>query len=296
MHNYLDPAVASQLTRLDLRARLVVEGFITGLHKSPYHGFSVEFAEYRQYIPGDAIRYIDWKVFGKTDRFYIKTFEEETNLKAYLLMDGSASMKYAANPQKVSKFEYAITLAAALSFLLLHQQDATGLALFGDKIHNFIPARAKSSHLHLLLEYLANFEPSGSTNIANNLHTFAERIKQRGLIILISDLYDDLDAVLTALKHFRHKKHEIIVFHLMDESELKLNFDKETIFEDAETGQKLQMEPWTIQQDYQELIKKALNEFRMNCLQHRIDYHLINTQTPYNIALSQYLIKRSKMG
>jgi len=210
---YLDPEIVGKLKGMELRARMVVEGFIAGMHKSPYHGFSVEFAEHRQYMPGDNIRDIDWKVYAKSDRYYIKQYEEETNLKAYLLVDCSASMKYSSGG--VVKHDYAATLAAALSYMMLKQRDAVGLVSFDEKIRRYVPPRSKSGHLHVLLQEIANQKPSDKTDISSTLHEMAERITRRGLIIIFSDLLDDADKIISGLKHFRYKNHEMIVFHIL---------------------------------------------------------------------------------
>ncbi|MBN1561396.1 DUF58 domain-containing protein, partial [candidate division KSB1 bacterium] len=211
---YLQPQTASKLANLNLVARLVVEGFITGLHKSPYHGFSVEFAEHRQYMPGDEIKHIDWKVYAKTDRHFIKQFEEETNLKSYMLLDSSASMGYTSHA--LSKLEYSSYLVAALSYLMLKQRDSVGLVTFDEKIRTFMPPRSVKSYLTLILKELHKTTSHERTNVAATLHQMAERIHRRGLIILFSDLLDNPQKVMSGLKHFRHKKHEVIVFHILD--------------------------------------------------------------------------------
>ena len=230
---YLDPQIVSRLSRMDVKARLVVEGFVAGLHKSPYRGFSVEFAEHRQYMPGDPLRHIDWKVYAKSDKFYIKEYEEETNLRSNILLDGSASMGYSSGG--ISKFDYGAHLAAALSFLMLKQRDSVGLMLFDDKLRQYLAPRSTGTHLHQILKELNAAQPARGTDVGNSLHTLAERIRRRGLVILISDLMDDPDDVLMALRYFRHKKHEVVVFHLLDPKEVHFDFDKEARFEDLET-------------------------------------------------------------
>jgi uncharacterized protein (DUF58 family) len=202
---YLDPEFVSRLKGMEMRARMVVEGFIAGLHKSPYHGFSVEFAEHRQYMPGDNIRDIDWKVYAKSDRFYIKQYEEETNLKAYLLLDCSASMGYRSD-KRVTKLDYARFLCGALGYMMLRQRDAVGLATFDEKMRSYIPPRSKSGHMHVLLNQIAQQSPADTTNISSTLHEMAERIKRRGLVILMSDLLDDADKIISGLKHFRYNR------------------------------------------------------------------------------------------
>ncbi len=287
---YLNPQIVSQLNNLSLRARLVVEGFIAGLHRSPYHGFSVEFAEHRAYGPGDEIRHVDWKLYGKTDRYYVKQFEEETNLKCYLLVDQSRSMDF--DSHGVSKLAYAQTLAASLAYLMLKQQDAIGLALFDGRLRHYLPPRAKPSHLNTVLGYLARIKPGPETTIAPVLHQLAETIVKRGLIILISDLFDDLDEVLLGLRHLRHKNHEVVVFHLLDPQELEFSFSRRTRFRDMETGEVLTTEPWHIQREYQRYMQEFVERYRWQCRQQNIDYLQITTNHTLDRALSEYLIKR----
>jgi len=240
----LTPDIISRLNNLSLKARFVVEGFIVGLHKSPYHGFSVEFSEHRAYGAGDEIRHVDWKLWGKTDRYFIKQFEEETNLKSYLLIDQSLSMTYKSG--NVTKLEYAQILAASLGYLMLKQQDAVGLTLFDDEIRVNIPARSKRSHLNIILSKMQNIKPGPETTIAPVLHKTAEAIKKRGLIILISDLFDDPDEILSGLQHFRYKGHEVVVFHVLDPQELTLDFTQRTRFRDMESGEEIITDPWHI--------------------------------------------------
>ena len=291
---YLQPDVVSRLSRLDIVARLVVEGFITGLHRSPYHGFSVEFSEYRPYMPGDPLRHIDWKVWGRTDRYYIKQFEEETNLRATLLLDESKSMDYTSGP--VTKLQYAKYLAAALTYLMLIQRDAVGLVTFADKINRYIPPRSVSSYLHVLLRELDQTDTGGGTHLSSVMHDLAERIKRRGLIILLSDLLDSPEDVLTALKHFRHRKHEVIVFHILDPKEREFNFTRDATFIDLETGEEIQSQPWHIRADYRNSMNDFIQQYKRECRQHRIDYVEIDIGQPFDNALFNYLSKRKRMG
>ncbi len=290
----LTPDIISRLNNLSLKARFVVEGFIVGLHKSPYHGFSVEFSEHRPYGAGDEIRYIDWKLWGKTDRFFIKQFEEETNLKSYLLLDQSLSMTYKSD--KVNKLEYAQILAASLGYLMLKQQDAVGLTLFDDQIRVSIPPRSKRSHLNILLSRMQNINAGPETTIAPILHQTAESIKKRGLIILISDLFDDPEDILTGLQHFRYKGHEVIVFHILDSQELTLDFAQRIRFRDLESGEEIITDPWHIQSDYQKSMKYFCNYFKSRCRQKNIDYVRLSTDISLDMALSEYLIKRKRVG
>lgn len=291
---YLQPETVSRLSRLDLVARLVVEGFITGLHRSPYHGFSVEFSEYRPYMPGDPVSNIDWKVLARTERYYIKQYEEETNLRAYLLIDSSGSMGYSSG--KITKLQYAKYIGAALTYLLLRQRDAAGLVTFDETITSFMPPRSAFSYLNQILARLDILQPEGKTKVTNTFHTLAEKIKKRGLIIILSDLFDDPDEVLTSLKHFIHKKHEVIVFHILDPMETQFSFKGNTQFIDMETGNRIQTHPVHIQNNYCQKIKDFLSTYKKECLQNRIDYVPVQTDKPFDQVLYKYLIKRKKIG
>jgi len=293
---YLQPDVVSRIKGMELKARLVVEGFITGLHKSPYHGFSVEFAEHRQYMPGDSIRNIDWKVYAKSDRFFVKQFEEETNLKSYLLIDTSRSMGYTSDEnERINKLEYCSYLSAALSFLMLKQRDSVGIVGFDERIHTYVPPKSAASHLHVLLQQLDKLEPSNKTNISDTLHEMAERIKRRGLIVILSDLFDDPHRIIAGLKHFRHRKHEIIVFHVLDPRERDFAFPREAIFKDLETGEELVTLPWQVKKAYQKELNAVFDNFSRECRMSHIDYHLIDTSIPYDRALLAYLNKRARL-
>ena len=291
---YLHPETVAKLDNMALRARLVVEGYIIGQHKSPYHGFSVEFAEHRAYGPGDEIRHVDWKLYGKTDRYYVKQYEEETNLKVYILLDISRSMKYTS--KTVSKLDYASYLSAALSYLMLNQRDGTGLILFDEKIQTFIPPRSTSSHLNTILKHLEKPKLGSDTEIGFILHEMAERIKKRGLIILISDLMDDQESVLSGLKHFRHNKQEVILFHILDRKELDFDFNARTRFKDMESGSLLTTEPWQIKSSYKKRIQLLQDEYKKQCRKQLIDYVPLFTDQSLDIALNSYLNKRQKLG
>jgi uncharacterized protein (DUF58 family) len=292
---YLQPAIVAQLANMELRARLVVEGFITGLHKSPYHGFSVEFTEHRQYMPGDEIKYIDWKAYGKTDRFYIKQFEEETNLKSYLIVDASRSMDYASKGN-LKKFEYASYVAAALSFLMIEQRDAVGLTLFDEGIRVSLPPRATRSYLKEILKELESAQPDKKTGTSASLNLIAEQIKRRGLVIVLSDLFDKPESVITALKHFRHKGHEIVVMQILDPLERSFAFGGDAIFKDLETQEELMTQPWHIQTAYRESMQEFLDFYKRQCRDNNIDYVLLDTSTPFDKALFEYLNKRKRMN
>ncbi len=291
---YLDPTVLSNIKNLELRARLVVEGFITGLHKSPFHGFSVEFSQHRPYNYGDNLRYIDWKVFGRTDRFYIKQFEEETNLKAYILLDVSKSMTFGTT--STTKLEYGKNLAAALAYLMLLQRDAVGLSLFDSTIQKLLVPRSVSSYLQPILTELDKIEAGKETNIGSILHTMSDRLKRRGLIILISDLYDEPSNVLSGLRHFRYNQHEVLVFHLLDPAEVSFDFEGDVEFEDLESGAKIRTYPWYIREEYRAAVKNFEQNYRRQCREYLIDYHLFTTNQSLDLALMEYLIKRRKLG
>ncbi|MDI6804536.1 MAG: DUF58 domain-containing protein [Bacteroidota bacterium] len=292
---YLQPEVVAKLSNMELVARLVVEGFITGLHKSPYHGFSVEFAEHRQYMPGDEPKHIDWKIYGKTNRYYIKQFEEETNLKSYIILDASRSMAYSSNG-KMSKLEYASYIAAALSHLMIQQRDAVGLTVYDEKIRIHMPPHATKSYLKAILKQLELTEGSNKTGTAESLHQIAERIKRRGLVIILSDLFDKPNDVATALKHFRHKKNEVIVMQVLDPMERSFAFGGDAVFKDMETSEEIMTQPYHLQKAYQDEMKKFLNFYKKECRENNIDYVLLDTSTPFDTALFQYLSKRQRMG
>jgi uncharacterized protein (DUF58 family) len=292
---YLQPDVVAKLANMELVARLVVEGFITGLHKSPYHGFSVEFAEHRQYMPGDEVRHIDWKIYAKTDRYYIKQFEEETNLKTYIILDASKSMSYSSGG-KLSKLEYASYIAAALSQLMMQQRDAVGLTIYDEAVRTFMPPHATKSYLKEILRQLELIRPTMKTSTATALHTIADRIKRRGLVIILSDLFDDPASVLTGLRHFRHKKNEVIVMQVLDPLERTFAFGQDAVFKDLETEEEIVTKPWHIKKAYQQEMQKFLDTYKRECREHAIDYVLLDTSTPFDIALTEYLHKRQRIG
>jgi uncharacterized protein (DUF58 family) len=293
--SYLNPEVISKLASLELRARLVVEGFITGLHKSPYHGFSVEFAEHRQYMPGDEIKHIDWKVYGRTDRYYIKQYEEETNMKGYVILDSSASMAYSSG-KGITKFDYAVSLAAALTFMMIKQQDAVGAAVYDTELRGYIPPRSRTSYLREILRLLTAATPGKGTGTARSLNIMAERIKRRGLVVILSDFFDDPKEVMTALKHFRHKQNEVLVMQILDPMERSFNFGVDATFRDMETGEELVTQPYQIRKAYAEAMTEFTDNLKRQCREHGIDYVLLDTSIPYDVALIEYLNKRRMMG
>lgn len=280
---------------MELRARLVVEGFITGLHKSPYHGFSVEFAEHRQYMPGDEIKHIDWKIYGKTDRYYIKQYEEETNLKAYIVLDASKSMAYASKGN-LPKIQYASFLVAALSYMMIKQQDAVGLAVYDERITTYLPPHATKAYLRQILIELDKVRAANKTGGGRSLHQVADRIKRRGLVVIVSDLLDNPDEIIAALKHFRHKKNEVIVMHVLDPLERSFAFDSDAEFKDMETAEQMMTQPWQLRRAYQQTMAAFLERYKRECRENYVDYVLLDTATPYDVALFQYLNKREMLG
>lgn len=291
---FLNPQIISKLNSLELKARLVVEGFIVGLHRSPYHGFSVEFTEHRPYMQGDSPKDIDWKVFGKTEKYFIKQYEEETNLRAYILLDTSRSMNYASSGI-VRKIDYASTLVAALSYLMVEQQDAVGLALYDEKINKFMPPKSTKTYLLEIFRTLTNIIPSNQTRTASSLNSLAEKIKRRGLVIIVSDLFDDLNSVLKSLKHFRYNNNEVIVFQIMDPLERSFAFGKDAIFKDLETLDEITTQPYQIQKAYKESVEQFIYTIKKECLNSNIEYNLIETSTPFDKALFSYIQKRSRL-
>ncbi len=291
---FLKPEVVSRLANMDLRARLIVEGFIAGLHRSPYHGFSVEFAEYRPYNAGESTRDVDWRIYGKTDRYYVKVFEDETNLRATILLDRSASMDFSSGAG-VTKLRYAALLGAALSYLMIMQRDAVGLVVFDERVSAAVPHRSARQHLLHLLRALEEVRPGERTEIARTLRETAERLKRRGLVIIASDLLDDPELVLGGLKAFRHRGHEVVVFHVLDPQELALDYGGEIRFVDRETGEKVRTQPYFLKGAYRRSVSRWISDLERGCKEHAIDYNLVTTETPFDQALVAYLNKRRRL-
>lgn len=292
----LTPELAGQLGRLDLVARLVVEGFLLGLHKSPYHGFSAEFAEYRQYIPGEPVANMDWRAYAKSDRHYLKVFTEETNLRATILVDCSASMDFRGDKPRPAKKQYAAYLAAALSYLLLRQNDAVGLITFDQAPLVSVPARSLRRQLFQVLKVLDDLPVGHGTDLGSVLHRVAERVPRRGLVILISDLMDDPAKIIDGLKHFRHRGHEVIVFQILDPREVDLDFRGEIEFEALEEpGRRVRLEPAHLRDVYRERFENWREELRRDCRRQRVDLVEITTDTPFARGLGAYLRKRRRL-
>lgn len=303
-YRFLEPAALARVSNLSLAARGVVEGFISGLHTSPYKGFSVEFAEHRTYAKGDNLRYLDWKMLARTDRLYIKQFEEETNLRAQVILDTSGSMLY-RHGDAISKLQYGSYLAAILAYVMARQQDAVGLTTFDSQVQLDMPARTSERHFGEMMKQLEGSvesllksdinKPGAATNIADTLHRLAERFKRRCLIVLISDLYDEPDAVIRALHHFRHKRHEVILFHLFDHTEIEFPFRDTLRLMDMETGEKIQIDPRFMRDEYQRQIAEFIEGYRRSCHESQIDYVMTDTSVPYDVMVTEYLAKRNSM-
>jgi uncharacterized protein (DUF58 family) len=292
---YLRPEVIRQVARLDLRAKFIVEGFLQGLHASPFHGFSVEFSEHRKYVPGDDLKDLDWSVLARTDKYYLKKFQAETNVTGYLAMDLSASMAYTYR-QELTKFEYGICLAAALGYLMIHQQDPVGLVTFDTRIRTALPPRSKRTQLGHILALLANLKPAGKTDIPACLHQLAAMLRNRSLVMLFSDLLADPDPILQSLYNLRHRGHEIILFHILDEAEVHFPFEGVVEFADVEDNQKLTLDARSMRPDYLRSLADFRGRYQADCARARIDYVPIDTSVSFDKALTEYLLQRKRRG
>ena len=305
---FLDPGTLSRLSTMEMRARIVVEGFVSGLHKSPYRGFGVEFVEYRQYTPGDDIRRVDWKAVGRSDRYYVKEYEDETNLQCLLLLDRSASMGYGSRPAGRSgrsglsrrarpaggldKLEYGSYLAASLAYLIMRQGDGVGLVTFDRVVQDYLPPSSKRTHLYAINSTLEGLSAAEGTDIGRPLHEIAESIPRRGLVILISDLIDDVEQMMNALMHFRFKGHEVLVFHIVDREELTFPFTETARFDDPETGQRVTVSPSAIRDEYLKAVRDFMESIRTGCAKIQVDYERMETERPLDFALFSYLSRR----
>ena len=291
---YLDPVLLSKLANMNLVAKCAVEGFFSGLHPSPFHGFSVEYSDHREYHPGDELKFLDWKVFGRSDKLYIKQFEQETNATVYILLDSSRSMSFAGEGS-VSKLDYGSFLAASLSYLMLIQCDSTSLILFAERINKHIPPRSKRTHLNVILSTLQRNKAAGQTNLADVLHTVAETTKRRGLVILISDLLDDTGDIYQGLNHLKYLKHDVLIFHTMAHQELYLNYEGLIQFEDLETRAKIRTFPQSLREAYRDSVSAFVDEIKKTTGAGGIDYCLLDTSAPLDRALMAFLAKRKRM-
>ena len=289
---YLDPAIIARLGTIDLKARTIVEGFLTGLHRSPYKGFSVEFAEYRQYLPGDDLATLDWKVFARSDKHFVKKYEEETNLTCHLLIDVSASMGYASGP--VTKLQYASYLTGALAYLMHRQRDSFGLIAFDDSISALLPASARSGHLRLVLLALERLQMGAQTNVAKPLNDLAAAVRKQGMVVLVSDLLDEPERVLDGLKHFRYRGTDVIVFHVLDPYELQFPFEYAARFRDTETLEEVMAVPSSVRDGYLEKMQGLIQFYRRELGRSGIDYCQLETSQPLELGLMAYLMTRHK--
>jgi len=289
--DFLTPTELQKISNLQVVARLVVEGFFSGLHRSPHKGFSVEFAQHRPYVQGDEIRRLDWKVFGKTDRFYVREYEEETNLRATLLLDLSGSMAYGG--KGIAKVEYAKRLAAALGYLMLQQQDSVGLVTFDTRIRRYIPQRSGVGHLRVMLDELQGAKAGGETELAEVFQSLVPRIHRRGLLIILSDCFGEVKDLISALAHFRYARHEILLFQILDRDEVDFPFTQWTKFESLEIADRHRLiEPAQFRAAYLENLKKFQDDLTAGCRRHRIDHVRVTTDQPFAEALAQYLTRR----
>jgi len=291
LQQFLDPKVLAKVDNLELVAKFIVQGFMTGLHRSPYHGFSVEFSAYRKYAQGDELKFVDWRVFGRTDKFYVKQFEETTNLNCYIALDVSESMRMADNG--VSKFRYGCFIAAGLTYMMLKQGDCVGLAAFRAGEVDFIPAARRAGHLATVLGRLARITPAGKTDLGSGFVNLAGRIRSRSLIILISDLLAGPQQVIDTLKYFRYQNHEVIVFHVLTQAELTFPFFKQTYFRDMETGQTVITDPGSIRQEYIRLLQAHIQRLKHECEERQIDFLSLSTSDQLDQSLMTYLSKRA---
>ena len=289
----LDPSVIGKVAKLELRARLVVEGYVSGLHRSPYRGFSVEFAEHREYAPGDDLRYLDWKVFGKSDRYYVKRYEEETNLLCNVVLDISESMDFGT--EGVRKFDYAATIAAALAHLVVEQSDAAGLVLFDDDVRSVLPAGNSTAHLRHIFDTIEKAKPKGKTDVGKVLVRVSEQLRKRGLVVVVSDLVGDVEEILKGLRQLRSRKHDVIVLQVLDPAEIEFPFEQMTLFEGLEGFDDLLADPKSLRRSYMDRLETFRKRLHAGCLAERIDVVEMSTRTPLDVALTSYLSRRSSM-
>lgn len=294
---FLDPDVLARIGSLELLARAVVEGFIAGLHRSPFTGFSTEFAEYRQYNPGDDLRHLDWRLFGRTDRYFIKKYRADTNAQVTLLVDTSGSMNYAGREGGLTKLQYAQFLAAALAHLAARQQDAVGLTAFGASIHTHVPALNRTGHMRTVYGRLATLEAEGETHLAAALHETAERLTRRGVVVLVSDFYESPERLAGAFQHLRFRGHDVLAFHLLDRREVEFDFDDAVLLlEDSETAEQLPVLPDVVAGGYRERVTAHVEALRRTCAANRVDYELVTTDSPLDFALFSFLSRRAGKG
>jgi uncharacterized protein (DUF58 family) len=290
---FLDPELLARVGSLELLARTVVEGFMSGLHRSPFTGFSTEFTEYRQYNPGDDLRYLDWRLLARTDRYFIKKYRADTNTQCHLLIDTSASMNY-AHASSVTKLQYAQFLAASLAYLLNRQQDAVGLVAFAEKVHTHVPARNRTGHMRTVFGNLSLLQPGGETNLSESLHQLAEVLTRRGIVVVISDFYDQPDRLGEAFQHLNFKGHDIVAFQVLDQNELDFDFnDPVLLLEDAETQEQMPVLPDVVMAGYRERMRRHVDDMRLCAAANNVDYELLTTKQPLDFALLSFLSRRA---
>ena len=290
---FLDPELLARIGSLELLARTVVEGFMSGLHRSPFTGFSTEFTEYRQYNPGDDLRYLDWRLLARTDRYFIKKYRADTNTQCHILIDTSASMNY-AHASSVTKLQYAQFLAASLAYLLNRQQDAVGLVAFANKVHTHVPARNRTGHMRTIFGNLSLLEPGGETNLSESLHQLAEILTQRGIVIVVSDFYDQPERLAEAFQHLRFKGHDTVAFQVLDQNELDFDFsDPVLLLEDAETQEQMPVLPDVVMDGYRERMRRHVEEMRRSAAANNVDFELLTTKQPLDFALFSFLSRRT---
>ncbi len=287
---YLDPVVLAKVRSLELQARLIVEGYLSGMHKSPYHGFSVEFAQHREYVPGDDIKHVDWKVYGRTGRFYLKQYEEETNLVLWILLDASESMRYGSGP--VSKYDYACMTAAALAYLTMHQQDSAGFVTFDSQVRAFLKPSGQPSHLKEIVHQMNKGCGAEKTSLGPIFHDLAERINRRSIIVLLSDLFDEPATILAGVKHLRYRRHEVVALHVLDGHEMDFPFQEATLFRGLEGYEDLLTDPRGLRDGYLEQLNGFMAELRRGCRSYNVDYVPLRTDANLGVVLSSYLAHR----
>jgi uncharacterized protein (DUF58 family) len=292
-HRYFEPRTVAKLQGLQLRARSIVEGYVAGLHRSPFHGYSIEFAEHREYAPGDDLRYMDWKVFGRTDKYYVKQYEDETNLICYIVVDVSESMQYRGPESSLSKFEYAQCLAAAVAWLVLNQRDAVSLVTFDEQVRASVPASNSPVHWKHLLHVLDMAPQTAKTRAGAVFHDLAEKFSKRGVVILISDLFDDLASITAGLRHLRHQRHDVVLFQLLDAAELDFPFQQPALFRGLEQGPLVVTDPAPLRQAYRTELQEFLRTIQSTCQEREIDYRLTRTDQPFDRVLSSFLSSRT---
>lgn len=290
---YFDPQTLAKLDGLSLRARTIVEGYVAGLHRSPFRGFSIEFAEHREYVPGDDLRYVDWKVFGKSDRIYLKQYEEETNFACYFLLDTSESMSFRSEQAPCSKLDYARMLIGALSYLVLQQQDAVGLAVYDAAVRQFVRAAGHAAHFRQLIHVLESAPCSGETALGPIFHDLAERMTKRGLVVICSDLFDQVETMLLGLKHLRHRRHDVVVLQIIDPTEQDFPFEDPTLFKGLENWPEQMTDPRALRSAYRAEFQTFLDDVQRGCRDLRLDYQLLRTDMPLDVGLRQFLVSRA---